>query len=454
MSGRILTNLENLPDTFSSSFLRRLHSIPYRHCAECLVRPSVDTFLNMSTETLEFDGVSVDLNRVGDLVSGFVNLPAAYKRSPVEVCFRAAYGVDTSNASRRPVGGRLSATRKAEAIEEYRRRINAHRGASRGDLAETVAVQFGTSARSIQRWDRAESVQGETGLSDKSSASGLPVISPNDEHLDGAIFTCAWWSFGIANLAIIIERHVAQALLLRRAHPAADILAAIDYYYGWDCDRESFPFKPFSRWDKHDFDKWLHRARQDAELKRVRNEVRDRLRAVKASNTAPVAPDPITRKRDVASRRRTVRSRVRQSRQLAEIGQAANQFRAMQLPNLADALVASAATPDPTTIEESLTAMSDGYRVAILKAAQRDRMSRTEAIATMPIWFERLPSTVRNNIEFRVKAWQRDHPAAKKRNLAALRFDLLLQAMQRERGGAARASARYADRVESAPEKP
>ena len=142
----------------------------------------------MTTRTIQFDGVSVDLKRVGDSVTGFVNFPPAFKRSPVEIRFRAADGGDIGHASRRPVGGRLSATRKAEAIEEYRRRINAHRGASRGDLAKTVAVQFGTSARSIQRWDRAESVQGETGLSDKSSASRLPCRNARQSWTDAKQF--------------------------------------------------------------------------------------------------------------------------------------------------------------------------------------------------------------------------------------------------------------------------
>ena len=412
---------------------------------------------------LKFDGVSVDLNRTGDNVAGFVTFPKWSNRSPVDIRFRAAYPAKAA-ASQRSIDGPNSAVRKRAAVTAYRNMIADDPNTTRGEIAKRIAKQFGTSTRSLQRWDRQEAVDGPSGLIHKSTVSRLPLISPNDENLDDAVFTCAWWSHRIANLAPIIDQHVAQALLLRRAYSMSDILATIDCYYGWDCDRERYPFKPFSRWGKHDFEKWLHRARQDAQFKHARAEVRYSLRAVKKSNTAPLAPapDPITRKRDVAASRRnialsfhsgetchekagsqgTAASRLHAPSSvafspgrtaLADVGRGAATARAMGLPDLADHLVTSAVTPEPETIAGALTAMSDGFRVAILSASQGDRKARIEAIATMPIWFEWLPNTVRNNIEFRVRKWQRDHPSAKQRDLFALRFDHLLKAMQQER---------------------
>ena len=82
----------------------------------------------------------------------------------------------------------------------------------------------------------------------------------------------------------------------------------------------------------------------------------------------------------------------------------------MRLTELAYEVVTSAATPTsaanlaPATIDESLTAMSDGYRVMLLSARQGDRKARQQAIATMPMWFDDLPQTVRNNITFKVDA--------------------------------------------------
>lgn len=106
----------------------------------------------------------------------------------------------------------------------------------------------------------------------------------------------------------------------------------------------------------------------------------------------------------------------------------------MGLPEASDALVTST-TPEPTTIDEAMTAMKDGFRSTLLNAG---RTARSEAIATMPLWWDQLPETVRNNVSFRVDAWRRDHPRATTAHLAGVRFDLFLQAMQREncvRGG-------------------
>lgn len=384
---------------------------------------------------LQFDGVTVDLKRNGDSVTGLVTFPEAFHRSPVAISFRATDDTDLQ-CHRRTPDARLPAAPKGKAIAAYRKMIAEEKTLTRGEIAKAVAKQFRVSTRSLQRWNRAEAVEGATAMIDRPGATVAPMVHAVDDLIDGAVFTCAWWSFRINNLKAITMHHVAQALQLRRSHCTQDILGAIDGYYGYKCDRDAYPFKPFARWAKYDFHTWLHRARHDAQFKRARDEVRKSLRAVKPSGAAPRAPDPTTRKRDVAaSSRLRASSSVGFSPErtvLADVGRGADQARAMGLTDLAHSLVMSTAASEPETIQQALTDMSDGDRVVILKAAQRDPKSRAEAIAIMPLWFEGLSETVRNNIEFRVQKWQRDHTAAKRSNLAGVRFDIFLKLMQTE----------------------
>jgi len=114
---------------------------------------------------------------------------------------------------------------------------------------------------------RTETGRGAAWLIDKSSASLLPLIIPNDEYLDGALFVCARYAFRIASIEPIYDREEPSSLLLDRSHTRAGIIGAIDYAY--DSDRESLLFKPFSKWAEFDFDEWLLRTRDDADLLRL-----------------------------------------------------------------------------------------------------------------------------------------------------------------------------------------
>lgn len=160
----------------------------------------------------------------------------------------------------------------------------------------------------------------------------------------------------------------------------------VDYFYEYDTDRETYPFRPFSKWARYDFEKWMHRAQNDVDRKKAPKAARDESRhRVTSRPKARIAPDQETRHRDAVSRGHSVDMSGGRSSNLAEIGQAAKQLRAIGLRELSDSLVRSNANPEPATIDEALTAMPDGFRATLLPpritatarpAAKRSRPGR------------------------------------------------------------------------------
>lgn len=59
-------------------------------------------------------------------------------------------------------------------------------------------------------------------------------------------------------------------------------------------------------------------------------------------------------------------------------------------------------------------------------ASLGDKVSRHQAVATMPIWWDAMPQQLHNNIDFRIQAWQRDHPRTNTTTAQSRRLDLLL----------------------------
>ena len=96
--------------------------------------------------SIQLDGVSVNLKRVGDSVTGFVNFPAPFKRSPVE---RSTFAPHAVAISATLPGARLSAARKTEAIAAYGRRIRHDQAATRGEIA--AIASHGGYVRPISR---------------------------------------------------------------------------------------------------------------------------------------------------------------------------------------------------------------------------------------------------------------------------------------------------------------
>ena len=82
---------------------------------------------------------------------------------------------------------------------------------------------------------------------------------------------CAWWAFRIGNVDDIDRKmmHAAVEHLIRPGYQVADLLATIDCYYSWQCDRARFSFKPFARWARYDSPvPWLYRACDENDYRR------------------------------------------------------------------------------------------------------------------------------------------------------------------------------------------
>ena len=88
----------------------------------------------------------------------------------------------------------------------------------------------------------------------------------------------------------------------------------------------------------------------------------------------------------------------------------------------------------PTTMAESLARMPDNYRVMLLEAANGARDHRDQAVATMPLWWDQLPQQIRNNIDFRVDAWKREHPHVTDRECAGRKLAILVSRSIADRG--------------------
>ncbi|MGB2984746.1 MAG: hypothetical protein WBE26_02590 [Phycisphaerae bacterium] len=77
----------------------------------------------------------------------------------------------------------------------------------------------------------------------------------------------------------------------------------------------------------------------------------------------------------------------------------------------------------------------------LLDAARGDREARNQAVATMPLWWAQMPQGIRNNIDFRVDAWRRDHSRTTDRPFALRKLDMLLPHFRDHRCGAQRLGA-------------
>ncbi len=103
---------------------------------------------------------------------------------------------------------------------------------------------------------------------------------------------------------------------------------------------------------------------------------------------------------------------------------------------VAPGLPALSINDNPTTIAEAIATLDDGYRRMLLDAAHGDRQAREQAVATMALWWDSMPQTERNNIDFRVEAWQRDHPGTNEALANARRIDMLLPKIRNRKSGA------------------
>jgi hypothetical protein len=372
---------------------------------------------------IDFCGVRVYATRHGDRVTGRVEFPAIFDRPAVPLSYqrREASSVKRISPDASPFTLHPSrANPRLTAVHRYQELLQAPRGLSRTAIADQVAAESGVTRRTIQLWNRRFEIEGAAGLDDHYVPAPARVVTCDSVTATDAVLACAWWAFRIANCPTINTRIMATAATLLGCRTKSDVLAAIDCYFAWPCDRVCYPFKPFSRWARHDFDQWLFRARDDARY----------LDAVTASKHDSVPlQSPI---RNPQSAIRNPQSAIRNRRRLRTRAtrQAIATLKSPSNPARRDR---KGATNPNSSIYAALGTLSDAYRGVLLSAAYGDRPARHQAAATMSLWWSEFPDEVCRNIEARVEAWSQAHPGVSLATLATRKTDMLLAAIRRDR---------------------
>ncbi len=423
-----------------------------------------------TSPTIEFCGLRVFADRQGYRVTGRVEFP-------YEVGGRGQIPIDYSSC--RPDGSvddpelsntDIRQTRRLDIVRKWQKLCAENPNTSKLQCAEQAIVESDmprVSVRSIQTWARKFDLEGEDGLRDRYVKTPRKVFTLTAKGASDAVLVCAWWAFRIANVETIDSKmiHTAVECLIKPGYLVADILATIDCYYSWPCDRARYAFKPFARWAKHDFLVWVLRACDDNDYRRGLEEAKRTAPLLGPALLGPATTMPSKvldaqmRKREVlhSGTRRVFRdlsdsavsasSAVNPrspSKAASNTLRTADALRSIGCKETARAVVQNAApgipaltcNESPTTIAEALGTLEDSYRVMLHKAAQGDRRARDQAIATMPLWWERMPEALRHNIEFKADAWRRDHPRATERQAAGRRLDVFLPHLRKQSSGA------------------
>lgn len=419
--------------------------------------------------TIEFCGVRIFADRQGFRVTGRVVFP--YKvggRTQVPIDYascRPDGSVDDPELSKADI----RQSQKLAVVLRWQALCVLNPGVQKRVLAEQAMEEVDmlrVSYRSIQQWACKLDIEGEDGLRDRYVKPPRAVLRLTPQQASDAVLVCAWWAFRIANVETIDRKmvHTAVIWLTGHGYRVADLLATIDCYYSWSCDRTCYAFKPFARWATHDFPvPWLYRACDENDYRRgleaAKREAVPLLRPETTLSSSVI--DAHMRKREVlhSGTRRAIRdlsdsavsapsavnprspsqgpsNTLRTADALRSIG-CGEAARAV-IQNAAPGIPALTCNDNPGTIAEALGTLEDSYRVMLHKAAQGDRRARDQALATMPLWWEQMPQTIRHNIDFKADAWRLEHPHATDRQAAARRLDVFLPHLRKDRSGAQR----------------
>lgn len=328
------------------------------------------------------------------------------------------------------------------------------------------------SMRSLQGWVRRFETQGIYGLVDRYATRSPKTLVCNSDDAKKALLVCAWWSFRIGGISTIDTKMMYAALrLIQTKYLQADLISTIDCYYSWPTDRVRYPFKAFARWCRYDVDKWFFRAADKHDYRRQYKAAQDRevplQRLISTMSVALV--DTKTRSRDTNHRRTTSairklawqddsshpemtnahvcqstckhtvqsnRQMLSAARSLKSIGldQASRQVRS----DIDTGVESLAANKDPQTVAEALGLLDDRFRSMLIDAGRGDQQAKSQAIATMPLWWEIMPTSIRSNIDFRLDAWRKEHPHVTDRQVASRRFAMLQSHLRPGRSGVQR----------------
>lgn len=348
---------------------------------------------------LDIAGVKIFATREGDQVSGSVEFPyRAYARSSVEIYYRSARPDAASIYNRQSTIENSKARARLDLVNLWMQHCEEFPEVNRLECAKDIcrAAPIKCTPRSLQIWAKKFREEGEQGLVENYTPRPRKQLALTGELASQAVQVAAWWAFRIGNIDTIDTpvMHTAAALCGRAS--LAAILSSIDRYYSWPCDRRKMPFKPFARWARYDFDKWLLRA-ADLQTKEAGCTVVDPAylegnyqhphgeftnepvplmdpadhRSVPGCLVSSLPPASKTRARDARDRR---------TRQALERGS----------KPLRDDPVVSVLAP-----------LDDLYRGMLLRASFKDRDAIAEAVATLPIWWTlvALPAETRERID-------------------------------------------------------
>lgn len=412
---------------------------------------------------IEFCGLKVHIQRNGTSVTGRAKFPYfVQSRDVVPIDYRChVVAMQTPVSTPTDERGAM----RVQAVQRWRHFIHCYPMHPRAEIARRVIQEsdLGITVRTLQLWTKKLDEQGPSALSNRyvRPIPGTPVFDPVHEH--DALLVCAWWCFRIGNAKAIDTKMMAAAVTLaKQEYKVADLLATVDCYYSYDTPRDRYPFKRFSKWVRYDVDKWMFRAADDADYRRgcaqARHESERLLPPIRSGVPPSAIPDPKTRRREALSHRSTTAirdlaqpieaspssgngpsatQRIATGKMLDGLGckSAARQV----VGSIDSGVVSLSANEQPTTIAQSLGRLDDAWRSVLLRATGPDhdaeaRAARAEAVATLPLWWEAMPQSVRNNIDFRVDHWSREHPSAGPDEADRRRFLMLLPALRKRSG--------------------
>ncbi len=383
-------------------------------------------------------GVNVFTVRDGERITGSVQFPYEVRgRRSVPIDYQNVQPVTLSEAK----GLDAKASARLALVQRWQELCESDKGQTRRDHARRLCAEIdpasplskggtrGVSPRSLQLWARKLDTQGPQALADGYEGGPRKVLSLDGKVAKDALSICAWWCFRIGNEPCIDFRMMHFAASLRpRAPFLRDILSAIEVYYSWPTDRlVVYPFKPFARFAKYDFEKWLYRALADkgqAERQHAaspgevplqiwgsaqRYETEDGDEFIGEPRFVPVALTPTvpgerSRKREVAHSRRAVAA----------------------IPSEPGARATGQFVPDV------LSDLDDRQRWMLIRAARGESQARREAVATMALWWGKIPPSISGNIDVRAGAWQADHRAPAKA-VAGRKLAMLIPHLKRPR---------------------
>ena len=360
-------------------------------------------------------GVKVFAARDGDHVTGRVDFPYEVGgRRSVPIDYRNVVPSDISNLkSAIPLDPRALA--RLGMVKCWRDLCDSDKSLTRLDHARRVCAAgapINCSPRSLQLWERKLDTEGPDGLVDRYEPAPRKVLSLDAALAKDAVSICGGWCFRIGNEPTIDSKMMHSAASIRpRAEYLRDIIAAIEVYYAWPTDRAKMPFKPFPRWAKWDFDKWLYRA-----LSAPPSDISNLKSAV------PLQPPLTVLPRDESTPDSKVRKReVRNFATRRAIASLAPPGSEPRVPT----------SGPPQSVPAALLALEDHHRWMLIRAARGDSDAVNQAVVTMPIWWDHLPEQLRNNIDARAAAWKREHPSGTNYVVAARKLTMLGPSIRR-----------------------